>query len=245
MTMTDTLAYDDTQFAPLATAPVKEASIRNLKVALGISVVLCFSILGLFKFGGFMAAHKPQKKINIMIVPYAELGPPPSLTNQQVAPNVAIASAAAPPSMGVPVPVPTEEATTEATATQTELAMSTTSTSNATGGDSVVITRPEDLVPMFNEFVAYDTPPAPLETPHPEYPAIAKQAGIEGTTIVQILLDLDGGVMQTRVARSSGNQALDEAAADGAKKFKFTPAKQRDKSVRVWVSMPIVFRLEK
>ncbi len=242
--MTDTLAYDDSQFAPLATAPVKEASIRNLKIALGISVALCLAVLGLFKFGGFLAAHKPQKKIDITLVPYAELGPPPSLTNQQVAPNVNIATPTAPPSMGVPVPVPTEEATTEATATQTELAMSTTTTST-TGSDSVVITRLEDLIPKFNEFVAYDTPPAPLETPHPEYPAIAKQAQVEGTVIVQILLDLDGGVMQTRVARSSGNLALDEAAVDGAKKFKFTPAKQRDKPVRVWVSMPIVFRLEK
>lgn len=242
--MTDTmLAYSESQFAPLATAPIKEASIRYLKIALACSVVLCFAVLGVFKFGGFVASHKPVKKIDVTIVPYAELGPPPSLTNQQVAPNVAIATAAAPPSMGVPVPVPQEEATTEATATQTELAMSSTSTTTTGGADSVVITRPEDLVPKFNEFVAYDTPPAPLETPHPEYPAIAKQAQIEGTVVVQILLDLDGSVMQTRVARSSGNQALDEAATEGAKKFKFTPAKQREKSVRVWVAMPIVFKL--
>ena len=100
----------------------------------------------------------------------------------------------------------------------------------------------DELTPKYNEFVAYDTPPSPLETPHPEYPAIAKQAGIEGTTIVQILLDLDGSVMQTRVARSSGNQALDEAATKGARNFKFTPAKQHDMPVRVWISMPIVFR---
>lgn len=242
--MTDTVAYSDAQFAPLATAEIKEASIRNLKIALGISVVLCFGVLGLFKFGGFLATHKPQKKIDVTIVPYAELGPPPSLTNQSVQPQTQIATAAAPPSMGMPVPVPQEEATTEATATQTELSMSSTSTST-TGGDSVVITRPEDMIPKFNEFVAYDTPPAPLETPHPEYPPMAKQAEQEGTVIVQILLDLDGSVMQTRVARSSQIAALDEAAVEGAKKFKFTPAKQRDKPVRVWVSMPIVFRLEK
>jgi protein TonB len=240
--MTDTVAYRDDQFAPLATAVIKEASIRNLKIALGISVVLCFAVLGLFKFGGFLAAHKPQKKIDVTLVPYAELGPPPSLTNQSVQPQTQIATAAAPPSMGVPVPVPQEEATTEATATQSELAM-TSSTTAPTGSDSVVITRPEDLIPKFNEFVAYDTPPAPLETPHPEYPAIAKQAGVTGTVIVQLLLDLDGSVMQTRVARGSGNQALDEAAVEGTKKFKFTPAKQRDKPVRVWVSMPIRFEM--
>lgn len=242
--MTEIVAYSDSQFAPLATAPIKEASIRYLKIALAISVGLCFGVLGLFKFGGFISAHKPQKRIDVTIVPYAELGPPPSLTNEAVAPSVAIATAATAPAIGVPVPVPEEEATSEATATVSELAMASTSTSNVGGSDSVVITRPEELIPRYNEFVAYDTPPAPLETPKPEYPAIAKQAGIQGKVIVQILLDLDGSVMQTRVARSSGNQALDDAAAEGAKKFKFTPAKQRDKPVRVWVSMPIDFRLE-
>jgi len=100
-------------------------------------------------------------------------------------------------------------------------------------------------VPRFNEFTYYDVPPFPLKTPHPDYPSAAKNTGKEGTVIVQLLLDTDGSVIQTRVARSSGNPDLDKAAAEGAKKFKFKPAKRRATPVRVWCSMPIVFRLER
>jgi len=49
--------------------------------------------------------------------------------------------------------------------------------------------------------------------------------------------------MDVKILKSSGNQMLDQAALVAAKQSKFTPAKQRDKFVRVWVSIPIKFRL--
>jgi TonB family protein len=56
---------------------------------------------------------------------------------------------------------------------------------------------------------------------------------VEGIIYVQILWDLNGSVMQTRLARSSQNQSFEDAAVEGAQKFKFTPGKQRDKAVPV------------
>jgi protein TonB len=50
--------------------------------------------------------------------------------------------------------------------------------------------------------------------------------------------------MQTRLAKSSGYELLDQAAQDGARKFRFSPAMQGERSVRVWVSIPVDFRLE-
>jgi len=57
-------------------------------------------------------------------------------------------------------------------------------------------------------------------------------------------LDRDGSVIQSRVYKSSGYPFLNEAAAEGSKKFRFTPARQGDRMVRVWVAIPVDFRLE-
>jgi protein TonB len=92
------------------------------------------------------------------------------------------------------------------------------------------------------EFVAYDTPPRPKARVEPEYPSIAKQAGIEGTVILQLLVDTGGKVLKVKVLRSL-HPELDRAAIDAAYRTTFYPAKQRDKPVKVWVSYPIRFVL--
>jgi protein TonB len=61
--------------------------------------------------------------------------------------------------------------------------------------------------------------------------------------VVKALVDIDGSIMDVQILKSSGNQMLDEAALAAARKWKFTPAKQRDKFVRVYVSIPVNFRL--
>ena len=47
--------------------------------------------------------------------------------------------------------------------------------------------------------------------------------------------------MRTQLHESSGHQALDEAALEVAGVMEFTPAKNRDQTVPVWVSIAIVF----
>ncbi len=93
------------------------------------------------------------------------------------------------------------------------------------------------------EFVAYDTPPRPKSVVKPDYPQIAKQAGIEGTVVLQLLIDTDGRVLKTKVLKSI-TPDIDEAAMKAAYATIFYPAKQRDKPVRVWVSLPVIFKLK-
>ncbi|MEO0098662.1 MAG: energy transducer TonB [candidate division WOR-3 bacterium] len=85
--------------------------------------------------------------------------------------------------------------------------------------------------------------PKPIYIPKPSYPERARQAGIEGQVVVKVLLDIDGSVMEVELLKSSGNEALDEAALNAARQAKFTPAKQREIPVRVWVSIPFNFSL--
>ncbi len=92
------------------------------------------------------------------------------------------------------------------------------------------------------EFVAYDTPPRPKNFVRPSYPNIARTAGIEGTVILQLLVDTNGKVLEAKVLKKL-HPELDRAALDAAYKTSFYPAKQRDKPVKVWVSYPIRFVL--
>jgi TonB family protein len=100
------------------------------------------------------------------------------------------------------------------------------------------------------EFVPYDIPPLPIggETAiakNIRYPELAKKAGIEGTVIVQAKIGIDGHVEETKILKGIPNTGLDKAAEEAIKQVKFHPAKQRDKEVAVWVSLPVRFKLKK
>lgn len=92
------------------------------------------------------------------------------------------------------------------------------------------------------DFVPFDTPPEPVYITKPIYPEIGRMAGMEGTVYLKLLLDTTGYVIDVRLIRSL-NPAFDEAAMKAARTWRFTPAKQRDKPVRVWLGYPVRFSL--
>ena len=75
------------------------------------------------------------------------------------------------------------------------------------------------------------------------YPEIAKKAGVEGTVIVQFVVDENGNVRDARVIKGVG-AGLDEEALRVVKLLKFKPGKQRGKPVRVRMALPIRFELK-
>ncbi len=98
-------------------------------------------------------------------------------------------------------------------------------------------------------FVAYDEPPQPIGgfaaiQKKLVYPEIARKAGVEGRVFVKVLIDEKGNVAATQIIKSLGNNGCDEAAVAAIKAVKWKPAKQRDKPVKVWVSIPVVFKLQ-
>ncbi len=74
------------------------------------------------------------------------------------------------------------------------------------------------------------------------YPEIAKKAGVEGRVIVQFIVDEQGGVLDPQVVRGIG-AGCDEEAVRAVQQAKFEPGKQRGKSVKVKMSLPITFKL--
>jgi protein TonB len=93
------------------------------------------------------------------------------------------------------------------------------------------------------EYYKLQIKPTPIHIPKPRYPPLAIRAGIEGSSVITALVDIDGSIMEVKVLKSSGSDMLDQAALEAAMRARFTPAKQRDKFVRVWISIPMKFHL--
>ncbi len=93
-------------------------------------------------------------------------------------------------------------------------------------------------------FIPYDDPPVALSPIRPVYPEIAQEAGIEGVVVVQAFIDEKGRVKETLILKGVPNTGLDEAAMEAIRKTRFRPAKQRERSVGVWISIPVNFRLK-
>ena len=69
------------------------------------------------------------------------------------------------------------------------------------------------------------------------------EAGIEGTVIVQAFINNKGVVEDTMILKGIPNTGLNEAALEAVKRTRWKPARQRDKKVGVWMSIPINFKL--
>lgn len=83
----------------------------------------------------------------------------------------------------------------------------------------------------------------PVETRPPVYPPRCLRMGIEGTVRVRVLVGEDGRVQEVTIGKSSGEAALDEAALEAVRHWRFEPAKSDGVPVRAWAVVPIEFKL--
>ena len=81
------------------------------------------------------------------------------------------------------------------------------------------------------------------DTPKPDYPDSARRQGREGRVLLRVLVDDQGRSKKVEINSSSGNDALDRAAAEAIKRWRFHPARSGDQPIESWVSVPIDFRL--
>jgi protein TonB len=87
----------------------------------------------------------------------------------------------------------------------------------------------------------FDRPPRPLAMPRPDYPQEAFVQKLEGTVLLEILIDEAGHVVRARVVRSV--PLLDEAAVRAVRKWLFAPALRRGRPVATVAMAPITFRI--
>ncbi|MCM2313228.1 MAG: TonB family protein [Steroidobacteraceae bacterium] len=83
----------------------------------------------------------------------------------------------------------------------------------------------------------------PIETRPPIYPPRCLRMGIEGTVRVRVLVGEDGRPQEVTVGKSSGDAALDEAALEAVRYWRFEAARRNGLPVRAWAVVPIEFKL--
>ena len=86
--------------------------------------------------------------------------------------------------------------------------------------------------------------PALVRYVSPVYPELARQAGIEGTVLLSVLVGTDGAVKEVGVLHSDVTPAMEKAAIAAVRLFEFSPATQNAKPVKARISIPIIFRLD-
>lgn len=89
-----------------------------------------------------------------------------------------------------------------------------------------------------------DLPVAPRKTSdaRPVYPDIARQARVEGTVVMEAVLDPAGRVTQLRVIQSV--PLLDRAAMDAVRQWRYAPSTYRGHPVSVLMTITIRFTLQ-
>lgn len=91
------------------------------------------------------------------------------------------------------------------------------------------------------------TPPSAnagyLHNPAPEYPPLALRRGWEGTVLLRVHVLASGSASEIQVQKTSGRDALDDAAVRAVKRWRFVPAKRGEAAQDGWVSVPIDFKL--
>jgi protein TonB len=81
--------------------------------------------------------------------------------------------------------------------------------------------------------------------PPPAYPREELRRRIEGTVLLQVLVDVDGRPLDVLVQQSSGNRRLDEAARlQVLTRWTFRPAMQDGVAIQAMGLVPVVFKVQ-
>lgn len=176
----------------------------------------------------------------------APLPPPPP-----VAPPTGSPSASVRPSPGAPTSMPpaiTPERPAADPAVMTGDVTGELPTGlGITGGIATPIPPPQPVEvprPLPGPVRAAQLPEMPrkLVDVHPVYPEVARAARVEGTVVLEAVLDTSGRITQLRVLKSV--PLLDQAALDAVRQWRYTPSLYGGRPVSVLMTVTVRFTLQ-
>jgi periplasmic protein TonB len=86
--------------------------------------------------------------------------------------------------------------------------------------------------------------PVPITPPTFDYPPESRRRGEQGTVSLLLRVDTEGRVVGVEVQASSGHPALDQAAQQAARRWRFRPAVRDGRPMEGTVRVPVSFRLQ-
>jgi protein TonB len=90
---------------------------------------------------------------------------------------------------------------------------------------------------------APDVLPSEVHSPFPAYPPELLARRIQATVVLRLKIAADGTVAEATVHKTSGYEAMDQAALAGVKSWKFKPAQKNGKQVETAVRKPFTFEI--
>lgn len=237
--MTRTVALS--QFMPYGAPELQSVARPYMARALALSSVCTVALVAAVGLSRLPAGPAPPPDASFTIV-LPELPVPAPL--RPVPPAAVAHGLPKHAAAGVPVPTADARVAPEATIASAE-DLRAAQPGLATGEAPLVVEEPVvEPLPRPDEYVYAEELPVPVRRVEPEYPDLAREAGVSGTVLTRLLVGRDGRVLDVRVDGHRSIPMLNDAAVAAARQWVFTPAYANGHPVAVWVAVPFVFRLQ-
>ncbi len=235
---------ENTMYIPYGAFELKASYQKNFLKANAIVSGSVILLTVIYLIATMLLADDAIDLTGKVIKTVADLGPPPSVAQkppqvQVVQPDITL------PKVGIPKPVADEELMDEDVVLATREELADIQAPDVGSEKGVTIDIDEDFIPASDAFVPVENMPELIFKNKPEYPRMVKDAGLEGTVYLRVLVKKDGTVGDAKVEKSSKIASLDEAALKAVFACTFKPAIQNGRPVNVWVSFPYEFSLTK
>ncbi|WP_372942112.1 energy transducer TonB [Shewanella sp.] len=99
------------------------------------------------------------------------------------------------------------------------------------------------LVPMTMGITDVDQPPELLKYIQPQMPIAGRKYKDGGRVLLRLIVEANGLVSQVNVLESNPEKIFDESATQAARKWRFKPAILSGEAVKVFVDVPINFKV--
>ena len=230
------------EFMPYGAPELLESRRRHMSRAL---VVTSIAALALYALTGGLSLLLPDlpprpTRVAFQPEPYVITQPPMKVSppaprapaapvTHPAAPPVPVREEIAPPSE---VPAPALGRTDETGTGEAPVLGEGTATGPVT-----------ESLPAFGTWIYVEQEPRSIREVKPEYPSIARDAGVEGRVTVHVLVGKDGRVVDAVLASKVQVPMLNAAALEAARQWVFTPGYANGRPVAVWTAIPFHFRL--
>lgn len=219
---------------------------RNYTIGVSLAIFFHLLLIGSYYFAMVISNKEISETPYVKPETYAGL---PQTFIGDVKPQIKISGPISVPKAGIPMPVPDDEVSSEQSiASQKEIVQqqATNSVDNI-DTDNIRVVISEKIVineePNPEIFIPVEKQPEIVIGAKPEYPEIAKRAGITGKVFVRVLIDKEGRPKKAVVVKSD-SELFNQSAIDASMKSAFTPALQNQHPIAVWIVLPYRFTLE-
>jgi protein TonB len=209
--------------------------------AIVISAALIAQVLAV---GALPIPHQPVIFASAAIMPVdVHIPAPPRRPAPSAPASMSINAAPIAPPEGV-----TEETRREGVAERSEIREidevegNTTSLVDGIGVAPTAPPPPPERVPLPTRLPSGIKAPVKTVEIAPVYPVMARNAHVQGTVILEAVVDANGRVEDVRVLRSI--PLLDQAAADAVRQWRYTPTLLNGRAIPIVLTVTVSFTLQ-